>query len=171
MLGWAGRYNEVSKMAAAGLPAGDWSPAARSLQVAAAFTTLTTPHHRSDTSGKSVLSVLNIAQKTGNLKFKNRKQIIYTTSGNSHFIALTAQKLEQKLNFIRKDFVSMTRQWPLSLKLGKDDIVNNFVGFGHSMYLEPGTGLGGRGQRLRVLNTAGPLWYIFQFIQYCQHLS
>ena len=40
----------------------------------------------------------------------------------------------------------MTRQWPLSLKLGKDDIVNYFVGFGHGKDLEPGQGHGGRGQ-------------------------
>ena len=56
----------------------------------------------------------------------------------------------------------MTRQWPLSLKLGKDDIVNYFVGFGHGKDLEPGQVHVGQG--LRVLNTAGPLWYIFQFI-------
>ena len=34
----------------------------------------------------------------------------------------------------------MTRQWPLSLKLGKDDIVNYFVGFGHGQDPEPGQG-------------------------------
>ena len=39
----------------------------------------------------------------------------------------------------------MTRQWPLSLKLGKYDIVNYFVGFGHGQDPEPGQGHGGRG--------------------------
>ena len=72
----------------------------------------------------------------------------------------------------------MTRQWPLSLKLGKDDIVNYFVGFGHGQDPEPGQGHGERGhgtEGLRTLDTTGPLVYLSIYLIYsilsCQHLS
>ena len=56
----------------------------------------------------------------------------------------------------------MTRQWPLSLKLGKYDIFNYLVGFGHGQDPEPGQpGTWRTGTREdEWLFTLRTLWYI-----------